>query len=252
MIRSSTAAEALQIDWGTVPDWVAAVGTVLAFVVAAAAYAGSIWLSRKAQARQVSMSQLQVEVVNAGEPLGNEMPMAILGVPIKFDRFQAHGPITQLRAAKLSLTVVNNSNEVMGPVSIEFARTGERAFLADAHTVIERIQPHQESSTIVVIPDRWHPIHPPLHARMVFRDSAGRWWQRFENERVRRAPRGIRPPEHDHAQAKTLFKATSVEWPPPPKPTSGWRLVGNVKDGVHVATDGDKPASDLPRDDPSR
>lgn len=239
MDSRAIAAQAARIDWGTVPDWIAAIGTVAAFLVAAAAYAGSVWLSREAQARQVSMSQLQVSVLEAGTPLGPEMPMAILGVPVTIARHQPTGPIPHIRVAKIELTVVNNSDEVMGPVSIEFAETGARSFLKNVEGDIDRIQPHQESSVTVVIPDSWHPMHPPLHVRMVFRDSAGRWWQRFENERVRRAPRAIRPPEYARRQATVLFSSTSIEWPPPPKAGSGWKLVGNVNDGMRVATSED-------------
>lgn len=229
MNGATAAAEASQIDWGTVPDWIAAIGTVLAFVVAAVAYAGSVWISREAQARQVSMTQLQVEVVEAGSPLGAEMPMVSIGVPTDFAIHQPKGPVTQVRAVRIKITVVNNSDEVMGPVSIEFAETAARSFLQNADGAIDRIQPHQESSIIVVIPDKWHPIHPPLYVRMVFRDSAGRWWQRFENERVRHASQRIRPPEYVRRQSKRLSNSTSIEWPPPPKANSGWRLVGNLK-----------------------
>ncbi|OIU88668.1 hypothetical protein [Microbacterium sp. AR7-10] len=228
-------AEALTIEWGTVPDWVAAIGTVLAFVVAAVAYAGSVWLSREAQARQVSMSQLQIDVVEAGTSLGLAQPMVLIGVPVDLSQPMPEGLVPGVRVARLKLTVVNNSDEVMGPVSLEFAALGARSFLRDAHGEIDRIQPHETATIRVVIPDHWYPMHPPLQVRMVFRDSAGRWWQRFENERVRSAPRRIRPAEHARKQAAKLSRATSVERTPAPKAGSGWRLVGNVKDGVHVA-----------------
>lgn len=233
MNSETLAAHAAQTDWGSVPDWIAAIGTVAAFLVAAAAYAGSVWLSREAQARQVSMSELQISVIEAGTPLGSEMPMTILGVPVTVPRHQPEGPIPHMRVAKMKLSVVNNSDEVMGPVSIEFAQTAARSFLKNAEGDIDRIQPHQKSSITVVIPDSWHPIHPPLRVRMVFRDSAGRWWQRFENEGVRRAPRAIRPPEYARRQANVLYRSTSIEWPPPPTAGSGWTLAG---DGIRVAT----------------
>lgn len=235
MDSRAIAAQAARIDWGTVPDWIAAIGTVAAFLVAAVAYAGSVWLSREAQARQVSMSQIHVSVIEAGTPLGKQ-EMAVLGVPVTIAQYQSTGLIPQIRVAKIELTVVNNSDEVMGPISIEFAETGSRSFLKNAEGEIDRIQPHQESPVTVVIPDSWHPMYPPLHVRMVFRDSAGRWWQRFENERVRRAPKAIRPPEYARRQASVLFSSTSIDWPPPPKAGSGWKLVGNASDGIRVAT----------------
>lgn len=239
MITATDAAETLQINWGTVPDWIAAIGSVLAFGIAAAGYVWSVALSRNAQARKVSTATTLIDTYDRGDEIKDFSP----GV---YHVGTWHPPgqkalIALDKTAVVRFKIVNNSDEVMGPVTIEVAEAGATEFLPGVSYEFSRVQPGDSESGLIALQDRWHPAHPDLRVRIVFRDSSGRWWQRLENEAVRRAPRHRNLRMHEADQAKLLAQKSAtprstevpedgeLEWRLDPTDPTGKRRIARHK-----------------------
>lgn len=196
---------------GTWPDWIAAIFTSLAFVVAAVSYAFAIKDRREAQARLVYSRVTHVEFIEAGAELellphgakiGNGFGTTII-MPTRSEdkaRGLALSPLGHVTAE-----IHNGSNELIGPARIQMVN-GATGKAWDTFSIsVAAIDP--ESSYVVDFtwPNELHPGQPSLGTTVIFRDATGRWWRRHMSE----------PIEHVHADPENEG--------PPPKEREGIR-----------------------------
>lgn len=195
-----TADLAAGVNWGSVPDWVAAIGTVSAFVLAAIGYIWSVSISRKAQARKIVIDPATYEHHPAGRPF--VLDPATMWPNILWDE-EKHGKVVPGKQVIIATVKITNlSDEAMGPLVIELVAGDTFIEAAAEHTA--RIGPSEHMSFKFGLENTWHPSPASIQTRIVFRDAAGRWWQRFENEPITRAPKSIRPPLFDPEAARRI------------------------------------------------
>lgn len=223
------------LNWGTVPDWFVAGGTIAAFLIAAIAYIWNVSISRSQQARKVAIGDLLIRTYAPGQAFDLPVPSMLASG----DLVALHPPrlsvAVQRPLALVQITVHNGSDEVMGPVEIALHDRMSGSFMSDAVYILSRVQAGAETTVHIGLADQWHPAHPALNARIVFRDSVGRWWQRFENESVRPASRHVQPgwPQRDLADDVARVPADPNR---PPVATSGrWLPVGK---NAYISVDG--------------
>lgn len=183
-----------RIQPGSWPDWIAAIGTTAAFLVAAVAYSRDVRTRRWAQARLVHVELRDLHFFGPREvaPLlahgagigGGDVPRVPLnsGAP----------PVTRqllLEPAGLATAAVQNgSDEVFGPAFVRaLGRTGP-GIPWDFEVTSGPVSPRSERVVELCCSNPHYPSgQPGIELEVVFRDSAGRWWRRRGYEPVRRA-----------------------------------------------------------------
>jgi len=191
-------------NWGSVPDWVAAIGTVGALGLAAFGYVWSVMDGRKAQARKVVIGEADIALYEAGQPFFLHQGASIVGIEVNEDEKTGGWGKSPRPAIIATMTIANNSDEAVGPMVFEVVSGLDQALIDGAAERIVRIPPGSAHTVKFMLEHRWGPTAAHIQGRIVFRDAAGRWWQRFENEPVRRAPRSIRPTFQDAGVAREL------------------------------------------------
>ncbi|WP_160073399.1 hypothetical protein [Pseudoclavibacter sp. 8L] len=186
---------------GTLAEVFGAIGTVAAFGIAAAGYFWSVRRAREAQARRVYahvddlVCHREREFVDTGQFIrGGESDTAYsehLSWEPGEDR---HGNSirhysTPIVACHVKLS--NGSDEIMGPIRVDLVDPISGSLVRDGSSEVRRLEPLGSLIRVMVIEDEWSG-RPPLKARIVFRDSSGTWWHRYESEPIQRAPRSIR------------------------------------------------------------
>jgi len=143
-------------DWGTVPDWLAAVGTLAAFAVALRLLGKELAARREAeedhrreQARRVSVWATEIE----------QVPPA-LGSLVFF------------------VVRANRSDEPVYDVLIEMASNDPGGAWAPWRKHIPVMPPGQEQTRLQVVPYRPGPV------TLTFTDAVGRRWKRYPDGRL--------------------------------------------------------------------
>lgn len=170
---------------GTWPEWIAAIGTTAAFLVAAVAFAADVRRRKAAQARLVSAQTAAgntaavaaaisdfLDVWRPGNLKSEEFTESI--GDLGFARLTAEGDSLHFLAR---VTVHNMSDELIGPVLYQcLPWGGETEWLYDL--VAEVIEPNGAASNEVMRPWTTAPRYPQWDLSIAFRDSSGRWWTR--------------------------------------------------------------------------
>lgn len=179
------------VTLGSWPDWVAAVGTSLAFLIAAVSYFRSTRNGREAQARLVYSTFLDIKTYEAGEeaPImlpgakiaGGEGMVIVPSPPGVESRSKAIAPV--IRAA---VRVHNGSDELMGPAKIQLYDTGHKKLFDRVTMFTGPIEPHSDYVVDLSIINEIHPNQPSLGMVTIFRDSSNRWWKRHQSEAIER------------------------------------------------------------------
>ncbi|MGO2750294.1 MAG: hypothetical protein ACTIA6_09615 [Pseudoclavibacter sp.] len=182
---------------GELAEWVGAISTAAAFIIAAIGYAWSVSRDRKAQARRVYANYAGYDLYPGGVNADARelLPLDAVGytfeeeMGVQGDRnpdgsmtISIAGPVV-----RCTYKIVNHSDEVIGPVRLNLVdpKTGE--LIANVEGTIPYIEPGGEVRYGAVLVDRWRTEVVELHARIIFRDSSGTWWHRYESEPVQRA-----------------------------------------------------------------
>lgn len=185
---------------GAAAEWVGAIGTFAAFVIAAVVYASSVRTARQAQARRVSVRLESTESIAAGSIA--PLPSQSQGLSVNLaNRTWVED------AFRLSVEVVNGSDEIIGPVRLNFIHAGQ---VLQEDIPLTLVQANSSASRTLYIRDVWTPNVPGIIPRVVFRDSSGRWWQRIEGRSVTPAASWL----HWHVEPDELPK--EAEWTVPP------------------------------------
>lgn len=178
-------------DFGNVPDWIAAVGTSAAFIVAAVAFLHEVRNRRAAQARLVFGEIAGGGNVYPGDHVlawpsseGFAWPQGLDAV----DGTDKVGNATIVSNSPLAVTkvsVTNGSAEIVGPVLVRVEGTGIGS--RDMALVARIVGP--ASHATVEVEALWlnAPEAPLRNVVIAFRDSSATWWTRRDSEPVMRA-----------------------------------------------------------------
>ncbi|MDN4479909.1 hypothetical protein [Demequina muriae] len=182
------------IGLGTWPEWVAAILTGLAFLIAAVSLALEVSRRRKAQARLVYSETRHVRTVIKGA----KFPALADGATVRFDgrTFAAGGSapldvqdkegrdlfIAAEDQVIYTVAVCNVSDELVSKVNVRIYLDNDVA----ATGVIGIVPPHSETVAEFLAPLRSRFMVIGTCHEVVFRDAAGRWWLREEAEPIER------------------------------------------------------------------
>jgi hypothetical protein len=221
-----------QITPGSWPDWIAAIGTTLAFLVAAVSYARSVEVRREAQARLVYSKithQVMHEPLADFEVLPNGAQMGITGDGVGFVSPAATGgkPRNLAVAPVIQVTAVihNGSKELIGPAKLQIVNGGNNSMYDGFSAVIATVEPESDYIVDFAWRNTQHPGIPGLGATVIFRDASGQWWRRHLSEPIERVhddPENSRYTPVQHAQMAANARAMGME--PEPYPKVSWRV----------------------------
>lgn len=221
-----------QITPGSWPDWIAALGTTAAFLVAAVSYYRSVEVRREEQARLVyskithhvehdplaefEMLPNGAQVGAGGEGVGIVTPAVTGGAA----RHLAFAPVIQLTAV-----IHNGSKELIGPVKLQVVDTGLGTTYDTFSAIYGSVEPESELIVDFILCNVHHPGSPGLGTTVLFRDASGQWWRRHlaePIERVHNDPENYRYTPAEHAQFAENARAMGLE--PTPDPRLPWRV----------------------------
>jgi len=216
------------ITLGSWPDWVAAVGTSLAFIIAAVSYFRSVRDATKAQARLVYASLVDIKSHAPGE----ESPLMLGGASIGGGEGYAIKPgapgvqATQIAVAPLTRAVVrvhNGSDELMGSVKVQLYNSGLKKLFDRATMFTGPIEPHNDYVADISVINEQYQGEPSVGMVIVFQDSSNRWWKRhgFQPiERIHDDPNNTSDSPHERAmRERNVLLAGGVGFDPEPKPS---------------------------------
>lgn len=197
---------------GSWPDWLAAIGTSAAFIVAAIAYGRDVRARRWAQARlvYVRMKDLSWHGPGATVPLlahgagsgRGDVPW----VPVRTNQPPTTHQILLGPGGVVTAAVHNGSDELIGPAFVRaIGRTGLDVPW-DFEAIAGPVDPHSDGVVELVCSNPHFPGgEPNVQLEVTFRDSAGRWWRRRGHEPVERArdrERQARKARRERARAR--------------------------------------------------
>lgn len=168
------------LDWGSVPEWFAAVGTVAALGVAAFAYRHDVWHRQRAQARLITIGwHLSPEPVKL---TAHKTTAAIsfyggnVVGPLRF--IGEDGNLRPIEDGWLHGLIIRNASDEMLPEA--------RVMVGDEVYSLPRggaVGPEESEEVAFAYPG------PKLHflPGVAFMDSTGRWWRRLWTFPIERA-----------------------------------------------------------------
>jgi hypothetical protein len=150
------------ITLGSWPDWVAAIGTSLAFVVAAFAYRRKVKVRRESQARLVYSKLVDYETFHVGAilPMLAEGAVQSCNEPGTVEFVFSDDPDvkavlrTTAPAIRVVIDVHNLSDELIGPAKIQVVDAGCDAILNDFCCLTSAIEPQNHLPMRLRVPER--------------------------------------------------------------------------------------------------
>lgn len=204
--------EAPGIALGSWPDWIAAIGTSLAFVIAAVTYFRSTRDARAAQARLVYGKITEIRFFKTGE----ELPLfgasgAEIGTGEGQEFRVGRAPLATQAVIHVVVRVHNGSNELMGPVKVQLWDIGLRKPMERVTLTLDQIEPGSDDiGEMTVINEHAPAGEPGVGLVLVYRDSSRRWWKRQEMEpieRIHEDPQTMAETADQRAQRANVAKA---------------------------------------------
>ncbi|GAA1767966.1 hypothetical protein [Agromyces humatus] len=185
--------ESVGITFGSWPDWIAAIATGLAFLIAAITYARSTRDHREGQARLVYATFKDVK----SYPPGEVIPISTDGVDIGYGEGTAivpgigddgkHGMVTTAGIMRTTVAIHNGSKELIGPLKLQLWDPGAKKLFDRVALTIGPIEPETDKLVdFSVINAHFPGGEPSLSPVIIFRDSSGRWWKRHQYEPIER------------------------------------------------------------------
>lgn len=224
LVRESTG-----ISLGTWPEWIAAIFTSLAFLVAAVTYMRAAKANRESQARLVYASFTKISEHGPGEQLellgegvdigGGEGYTIVPPVNHPVDKATM---LTVAPIIRATVRIHNGSKELIGPFKLMIVNSGTGKLFDRVSMVYGPIEP--ESDKLIdfsVINEVW-PNSPSISPTIWFRDSSGRWWRRHQYEPVEAIhddPNNTADTAAERAQRdRNVLLMGGTGLPPEPKP----------------------------------
>lgn len=177
---------ASSLDWGSIPEWVGAVFTSAAVMVAAITYRRSRVDAHVSQARRVSVIPDDYQRVSDGGWVLFSQGSAEAGV-LGIERDDELGVRVRQRCVFQRVTVINNSHEDVSGLLVEL-KSDDPGFPRIEYGVAA-MPPGRSETVSFVVADRWYSggidFGVRIDAYITFTDSAGTHWNRRGSEPVR-------------------------------------------------------------------
>ncbi|WP_172171319.1 hypothetical protein [Brevibacterium sp. CT2-23B] len=174
--------------WGTVPDWIAAVGTAAAFLWAVFLYSQNLRDREIAQARLLSIVSPPAPLqMIAGTILPSELKIIALAGDLQTSTHRGTG--------RVSLVL----KEAAVAVDFHLTSTSDESFF------IESIDIVRKDGSVLSVPNYWPDLPPRTDYKVTvlfpedetaagkyrirFRDASGRRWERYNSRPVYKLPR---------------------------------------------------------------
>lgn len=170
-------------DFGTVPEWIGAIGTVAAVGWAVFLYRRSLEDQEIAQARLLS-------IVNGAVPV-SVSPMTLPEVPstvrpgVDTGLFQQNGVIKSFivsEALQVGVHLVSTSNETFNVKDVALIQDDGKVH--DFKLTTDAIEPGVNLKSWNYYPPQT--VSGGLRVRVRFQDASGRYWVRYNDEPVRK------------------------------------------------------------------
>jgi len=178
-------------EWDALRNWVSALVGLGALMVALRTYRRSVRLRREEQARLVYSKLTAVSFHNVGEtfpvlPDGVETGYTAGGANVvpRGDSMSEPAMLAVEPAIRLTIGIHNGSKELVGPVKVQVINTGLDSAIDGVAMILGAVDPESTKQVNFVFANPVHPGQPGLAARVVFRDSSGRWWCRHMSEPI--------------------------------------------------------------------
>lgn len=245
MLSLHHASQEAWITLGSWPDWIAAIGTSLAFVIAAISYLRSTNDAVKSQARLVYAEVRDQKRLDkgaegpgiwgaarhaVGEGFETSVPPGGRVLVAREDHFDPleglplppHSASKPKRKIALSplirakVHIHNGSDELIGTGKVQlFNLQGGKVFDRVSAT-FGPVAPHTDFVVDMSILNEFHPGHTYVGAVILFRDSSNRWWKRKGSdpiERIRRGSGSLRdsPAEVESRRALAEYLGEEIE-----------------------------------------
>jgi hypothetical protein len=168
----------MPIQWGDVPTWAGAVGTIAAVLWAVYLYRGSLLDKKMSQARLLSPMGARTFIqMQPGEQL--------LGVPTLLEAGVKtnQGRSLEQFAWRTQVRLVSTSDEAFYGVSLAVIRHDGEVISIPIDT--SELGPHESCSWMVYL---HKPAEDPMHVRVRFTDASGARWERTNREPLKAIP----------------------------------------------------------------
>ncbi|MFD6094598.1 hypothetical protein ACFWGN_21000 [Oerskovia sp. NPDC060338] len=180
-----------RVQPGSWPDWLAAICTGLAFLVAAIAYTRDVRARRWAQARLVHVEVVLSTVTHLGRvPAWREVVTVMGGDVGSVETVRGHPRLRAVNippAAVVVAEIHNGSDELVGLTLVRaYGRSGPDDPW-DFEVTGGPVGPRGKVVMMLLCSLSMLNQQPDVELEVTFRDSAGRWWRRRGVEPARRA-----------------------------------------------------------------
>ncbi|WP_426325719.1 hypothetical protein [Microbacterium sp. E-13] len=179
------------ITLGSWPDWVAAVATSIALLIAAISYAESIKDRRRVQARLVYATAELVFTIPQDGPIMNlpDPERFRMGQMVRSRREGTDSRGRPIRIAEepgigIDVRVHNMSDELIFPIRL-YAMDVAHGAVHDDRVMRDNdpLRPHSDKAYRLVVTGK-PGLAQNLRPVIVFRDSSGQWWRRTHAEPI--------------------------------------------------------------------
>lgn len=168
----------MPIEWGDVPTWVGAVGTVAAVFWAVHLYRGSLKDKKMSQARLLSPMGARTFIqMQPGEEL--LIAPTLLEAGMRTNR----GRSLEQSAWRTHVRLVSTSEEAFYRVSLAVIRNDGDVISIPIDT--SELGPHESLSWMVYLHKS---AEEPMHVRVRFTDASGVRWERTNHEPLKAIP----------------------------------------------------------------
>jgi hypothetical protein len=214
-----------KVGAGSWPEWVAAIGTSVALLVAALTYASDARARRQAQARLVYAKVASSESVPADRAFKDLSRATITHGDVSMDAYADRYGNTVLKAtAPFVLVVVevhNRSQELIGPTTIR-ARDLRSGKPWGFQLPIGYVEPGAVEVAELYCSNPLSPASPSMGVDVRFRDASGRWWKRVGHdpiEEIHDDPENVGMGSAERAKARRLTEKVGIPTVPERKPS---------------------------------
>lgn len=180
-----------RVDFGSAPEWVAAILTSVALLIAAFSYRSENVRRRTQQARLVYGSLIYSSQTEAGSlvetgPGGVRLvTYALNGLKPAKDEIGNDALKSDVDMLGVRIRVHNESDELVGPVLAILSGAGVELALPALAAFI--VHPHASTDAHIVCEWTNAPHDARVGYEIAFRDSSGNWWTRYENYPIKPA-----------------------------------------------------------------
>ena len=177
-----------EVTAGSWPDWIAAIGTSSAFLIAAGSYVRDVRSRREAQARLVYANIIDTQAHVPGDVFPMLANGALIGGSNASVQFLREGSESRYRALEplvaLTVAIHNLSNELVWPARVRAHEINGKRH--DFVVATGPVEPGRERVVELICRNPHFPGEPSLGVGLVFRDSSGRWWKRHQWDPIER------------------------------------------------------------------